>query len=167
MTRVCKVFWCLFTIMLLATPALAQGILFVGTDEEEFDNTLPDRLGKFVTSGAGLGSGVIIPLDYHLNGIANGVGFLYAGDALSNSLRTIDYDGTLLTSISAGFASGCCNEEMVVATGSEIVGTGTLFHAHYSTNIQLIRGGRRYCRRCRACPDAPAPSRVPSGIVRA
>jgi len=122
----------IFVAMLgLAVSAFADGTLFIGTDTEEFSGILPDRLGKYTTTGPVIGPGVIIPLDYPLNGMGNGSGFLYAGDALSNTLRTIDYNGGLLTSIPAGFLSGCCNEEMVVAIGSEVVGTGTLFHAHY------------------------------------
>jgi len=117
--------------VVLAASAFADGTLFIGTDEEDFLGILPDRLGKFATTGPVIGPGAIIPLDYPLNGMANGGGFLYAGDALSSQLRTIDYNGNLLTDILAGFASGCCNEEMVVAIGSEIVGTGTLFHAHF------------------------------------
>lgn len=117
----------------LASPAFADGTLFIGTDTEEFNGILPDRLGRFTTMGASVTGGAILPLDYPLNGMANGGGFLYAGDALSSTLRKIDYDGNLLSSVAAGFPAGCCNEDMVV------VGT-TLYHAHFSTNIQLIDG---------------------------
>jgi hypothetical protein len=110
----------------LTTPAFADGTLFVGTDTEEFNSVLPDRLGRYTTNGPAIvGAGTIISLDYHLNGMGNGGGFLYAGDALTSSLRTIGYDGTLLTEVAAGFASGCCNEEMVFD------GTN-LYHAHFS-----------------------------------
>lgn len=110
--------------LMLAAPAFADGVLFAGTDEEDFAEGLPDRLGRFTTVGPTVTGGAVIPLDYFLNGMANGPGFLYAGDALSNTLRTIDYDGTLLTSIAAGFPTGCCNEEML-ADGA------LLFHAHW------------------------------------
>jgi hypothetical protein len=69
--------------VVLAASAFADGTLFIGTDEEDFLGTLPDRLGKFATTGPVIGPGVIIPLDYPLNGMVNGGGFLYAGDALS------------------------------------------------------------------------------------
>ncbi len=125
-------------VLVLAATAYADGTLFIGTDTEEFHGVLPDRLGKAPTIGATLGPVSIIPLDYPLNGMVNAGGFLFAGDALSNMLRTIDYNGNPLSAIPAGFPSGCCNEEMLVAIGSEVVGTGTLFHAHFPTNIQLI-----------------------------
>jgi len=131
--------------LVLAATAYADGTLFFGTDAEEFNGVTPDRLGKAPTIGAVMGPVSIIPLHYPLNGIVNGGGFLYAGDPgvfagvpVPGMLRTIDYNGNLLTAIPAGLPSGCCNEEMLVAMGSEVVGTGTLFHAHYPTNIQLI-----------------------------
>lgn len=125
----------------LATPAFADGTLFVGTDTEEFNGITPDRLGRFTTVGPSIGGGGIIDLDFPLNGLANGDGFLYAGDPLSNTLRKIDYSGNLITSISAGFSpcglsEDCKNEDMVF--------DGTkLYHAHWSTtsppgNIQII-----------------------------
>lgn len=118
-------------VLVLATPAFADGTLYMGTDTEEFNSVLPDRLARYATIGASIGAGVIIPLDYPLNGMANAGGFLYAGDALSSTLRRIDYDGNLLSAIAAGFDAGCCNEDMVVAGAN-------LYHAHFSTNIQLI-----------------------------
>jgi len=141
MNRLLRILSCLPVAILLATPVFAQGTLFVGTDDEDFAGTLPDRLGEFAVSGPVVGPGVIIPLDYHLNGIANGDGFLFAGDALTNTLRRINYDGSPFFAIGAGFPAGCCNEEMLVAVGTEISGTGTLFHVHFSPtvgNIQLI-----------------------------
>jgi hypothetical protein len=121
----------LLTASVLATPAFADGTLFIGTDTEEFNNVLPDRLGRFTTNGPSIVGGGIISIPYPLNGVANGSGFLFAGDALSSTLRRIDYNGTLLTSTPAGFPSGCCNEDMVLD------GTN-LYHAHYSTNIQRL-----------------------------
>lgn len=118
--------------LMLAAPAFADGVLFAGTDEEDFAEALPDRLGRFTTVGPTVTGGAVIPLDYFLNGMANGPGFLYAGDALSNTLRTIDYDGTLLTSIAAGFPTGCCNEEMLWDGAS-----GLLYHAHF----EVVGGG--------------------------
>lgn len=131
--RLSKLAFSCLTVLVLATPAFADGTLYIGTDDEEFRGVLPDRLGRFTTNGSSIGAGGIISINYFLNGMANGDGFLYAGDALSNTLRRIDYNGNLLSSVPAGFAAGCCNEDMV-AVGAN------LYHVHYSTNIQLIDG---------------------------
>jgi hypothetical protein len=125
----------------LAASAMADGRLFVGTDTEEFNGITPDRLGRFTTVGPTISGGGIIPLDFPLNGMGGGAGFLYAGDPLSNMLRTVAYDGTLLSAIPAGFApcglfEACKNEDLVFD------GTN-LYHAHWSPttppgNIQRI-----------------------------
>jgi hypothetical protein len=113
-----------------AAPAGA-GTLFIGTDTEEFQGTGTSYLIKATVSGANFVSQTNIVLDYPLNGLGDGPGFLYSGDPNSNTLRTIDYNGGLLTSVAAGFANSCCNEEMQFAGGK-------LYHAHYSDNIQQI-----------------------------
>src|SRR6266508_4423785 len=98
----------------LATPAFA-GTLYVGTDTEEFAG-LPGNLGRFTTSGATITGGGLIPIDYPLNGMVNAGGFLYAGDPgvfagvpVPSKLRTISYDGALISEIPAAFPTGCCN----------------------------------------------------------
>ena len=111
--------------------ATQAGTLFIGTDTEEFNSVATSYLIKATVSGANFVSQTNIVLSYPLNGIGDGPGFLYSGDPSSNTLRTIDYNGNLLTSVSAGFPSTCCNEEM------QFLG-GNLYHAHYSDNIQQI-----------------------------
>ena len=61
-----RIAWSVIVAMVLAAPVFAQGTLFVGTDQEDFAGTLPDRLGRFSVSGPVVGPGVIIPLPYHL-----------------------------------------------------------------------------------------------------
>ena len=107
------------------------GTLFIGTDTEEFGGLTTSYLFKAVVSGPNFVSEAAIPLNFPLNGIGDGPGFLYAGDPSTNTLRTIDYNGNLLTSTAGGFPSTCCNEEMQFAGGK-------LYHAHYVDNIQQI-----------------------------
>ena len=111
--------------------ATQAGTLFIGTDTEEFQGVGTSYLIKATVNGANFVSQNNIVLSYPLNGIGDGPGFLYSGDPSSNTLRTIDYNGNLLTSVSAGFANNCCNEEMQFAGGK-------LYHAHWSDNIQQI-----------------------------
>jgi hypothetical protein len=113
------------------TTAASAGILFIGTDTEEFNGLSTGYLIRATVSGASFVSQTNIPLNYPLNGLGDGPGFLYSGDPNSNTLRTIDYNGNLLTSVTAGFANACCNEEMQFSNGN-------LYHAHWSDNIQQI-----------------------------
>jgi hypothetical protein len=117
----------------LATSASA-GTLFMGTDTEEFNGLSTSFLIVATTNGANFVSQFAIPLNYPLNGLGDGPGFLYAGDPESNTLRTIDYNGNLLTSVTAGFPNSCCNEEMQFDNGN-------LYHAHWGDNIQQIDPG--------------------------
>lgn len=109
----------------------SAGTLFIGTDTEEFGALSTSYLFKATVSGPNFVSQTAIPLNFPLNGIGDGPGFLYAGDPNTNGFRTIDYNGNLLTSTTGGFPSTCCNEEMQFAGGK-------LYHAHYSDNIQQI-----------------------------
>lgn len=109
----------------------SAGTLFIGTDTEEFGGLSTSYLIKATVSGANFVSQQNISLNYPLNGLGDGPGFLYSGDPLTNTLRTIDYNGGLLTSVTGGFPNTCCNEEMQFAGGK-------LFHAHYADNIQQI-----------------------------
>lgn len=107
------------------------GTLFIGTDTEEFSGLGSNYLIKATVSGPNFVSQQNIPLRFPLNGLGDGPGFLYSGDPLTNTLRTIDYNGALLTSVTGGFPNTCCNEEMQFASGK-------LYHAHYADNIQQI-----------------------------
>jgi hypothetical protein len=111
--------------------AANAGTLFIGTDTEEFQGLGTSYLVKATVSGANFVSQTNITLSYPLNGLGDGPGFLYSGDPNTNTLRTIDYNGNLLTSVPAGFANTCCNEEMQFSGGK-------LYHAHWSDNIQQI-----------------------------
>ena len=113
-----------------ALPAVA-GTLFIGTDTEEFNNAAGSYLFKVTVNGANFVSQQNIPLGFALNGLGDGPGFLYAGAPQTNTLNTVGYDGSLLTTTTAGFANTCCNEEM------QFFG-GKLYHAHWADNIQQI-----------------------------
>src|SRR5437773_2588844 len=124
-------------LLLAGNRVQASGILYVATDAEDFENggagSLPDHLAKITTSGAAVVSQTTIDTRYQINGLADGGAFMYAGDALSNTLRTIDFDGNLLTSVAAGFDSGCCNEDMAYDPATNI-----LYHPHWTVNIQAL-----------------------------
>ncbi|MBE2257433.1 MAG: PEP-CTERM sorting domain-containing protein [Candidatus Accumulibacter sp.] len=119
----------------LAACATAQvasaGVLFIGTDNEEFAGTGFSTLVKATVNGANFVSQIGIPLTFNLNGLGDGPGYLYAGEPEANTLRTIDYDGNVLSTVTAGFPNNCCNEEMQFSGGK-------LYHAHYPDNIQQI-----------------------------
>jgi hypothetical protein len=114
-----------------ASAPSSAGILFIGTDTEEFNGLSTSYLIKATVSGANFVSQQNISLNFALNGLGDGPGFLYAGDPLTNTLNTVDYNGNLLTSVAGGFPSTCCNEEMQFAGGN-------LYHAHYADNVQQI-----------------------------
>jgi hypothetical protein len=111
-----------------------DGVLFVGTDTDVFEGGT-NRLGRFILRGATMETGgTLIPINYPLNGVALYGGNLLAGDPRSNTLGTIDFYGTVLSSIQAGFPvnadNTCCNEGMVLDNN------GTLWHAFYPNAIQ-------------------------------
>ena len=110
-----------------------RGFLFTGTDTEEFGGAVngPDRLGRFRTDGSNVVGGGLLTTSYPINGMADAGGFLYSGDPYSNTIRKISYSGALLGSVVAGFAPGCCSEDMIVAGR-------VLYHAHYSGAIEKL-----------------------------
>ena len=111
--------------------AAIAGTLFIGTDTFVFNNLNVSYLMKATVNGSTFVSQTNIPLNFALNGIGDGPGFLYAGDPNTNTLNTVSYNGTLLSSVTGGFPNNCCNEEMQFAGGK-------LYHAHYSDVIQQI-----------------------------
>ncbi|MFI5397909.1 MAG: YncE family protein [Candidatus Binatia bacterium] len=117
----------------LSATATYAGTLFIGSDRFVF-NSLPSVLAKATVNGPNLVSQTNIPLSFPLNGIGDGPGFLFAGDPDSNTLRTVSYAGNLLSTVSAGFPSSCCNEEMQYFNGN-------FYHAHWSDMIQQIDPG--------------------------
>ncbi|WP_313950714.1 PEP-CTERM sorting domain-containing protein [Accumulibacter sp.] len=114
-----------------AAQVASAGVLFIGTDNEEFTNTGFSTLVKATVNGANFVSQTNIPLAFDLNGLGDGPGFLYAGTPNSNTLRTIDYNGNVLSTVTAGFPNFCCNEELQFSGGK-------LYHAHWSDNIEEI-----------------------------
>ena len=117
------------------------GTLFIGTDMEDFGGGCPgcpagavDRLGKTTVTGATVNVSTVLYLNQFLNGLGDGTGFLYAGQAVTNHINEIDYNGNF---IGAGFnaaipgAGTCCNEEL------QLVGN-VLYHAHYNTEIERL-----------------------------
>jgi hypothetical protein len=121
---------------LLACVSLSQSArastLFIGSDTEDFANVLPDRLGIATVTGAIFNSQVIVPMDFHLNGLGDGAGFLYAGVPGGNHINEINYTGGLIGGFNGAVPnSGCCNEEM------QLVGN-VLYHAHYLDEIEQL-----------------------------
>ncbi|MEO5741988.1 MAG: PEP-CTERM sorting domain-containing protein [Vicinamibacterales bacterium] len=121
-------------VLLQSARADASGILFVATDQEEFDSLgLPDRIARLETSGATVVSQATLLTDYFVNGLADGGGFLFAGDPVSSLLHRINLDGTLISTVTAGFPPVCCSEDMAFDPA-----TGILYHGHYSTSIEAL-----------------------------
>jgi hypothetical protein len=116
-----------------AGPAFA-GTLFIGTDEDTFNNVLPDQLGVATVNGASLVGVTVHPTSFHINGMTDvsGENFLYAGDPFSDLINKVSYTGALISSTPiTGMATSCCNEDMIW-TGTQ------LYHAQYNNGIQLI-----------------------------
>jgi hypothetical protein len=124
-------------LLLGAAPAQAhghsRGVLFVGTDTEEFHGAPlgPDRLGRFRTRGPNMVDSTIITTSYPINGMTNARGFLYSGDPNSNVIRRISYNGRLLRTTVAAFPPTCCSEDMVLDGRF-------LYHAHYPSAIEKL-----------------------------
>ncbi len=120
--------------------AFASGELYVATDNEEFTGpTPPDRIAKMITNGPLVISTQIIVTDYPVNGLGDGGDFMFAGTPSEATLRTIDWDGNLLTTVPAGWSSGCCSEDMAFDPVPQIGSpNGILYHAHHADNIQAV-----------------------------
>jgi hypothetical protein len=125
--------------LLLAHPGFGSTI-FIGTDQEDFGDcpttgpyacTSLDRLGKATVSGPNVVTSTIIPLDFFLNGLGDGTGFLYAGQAGTDRINEIDYNGNLVGGFNAAIPNSLYNEEM------QLVG-GTLYHAHFPSEIERL-----------------------------
>jgi hypothetical protein len=142
----------------LGGPASA-GTLFAGTDENSFNNVLPDQLGVATVNGPNLVSNTDYATNcsagpnctsgsFHLNGVADtGNNTLYAGDPFSDRINTVSFTGQLLnTEHITGMATGCCNENMVW-TGTQ------LFHAQYNNGVQLINLGSGTITQTYSQPD--------------
>jgi hypothetical protein len=126
-----------------ASRTEASGILLVAADTEDFAHpgTGPDRIARIETNGAIVVNQSIINTDYLVNGLADGGGFLFAGTPQANTLSRINYDGSFISSVAAGFpgAGTCCNEDMAFDPAvSAARPNGTLYHAHWDDNIQAI-----------------------------
>jgi len=119
-------------------PSLA-GTLFIGTDMEDFGGGCPgcpagtvDRIGKTTVTGATVNVSTIIYLNQFLNGLGDGAGFLYAGQAVTSHINEIDYNGNFLgAGFNAAIPAACCNEEL------QLVGN-VLYHAHYNNEIEQL-----------------------------
>ena len=126
-----------------SNPFNVDGLLFAGTDQRTFDNVTPDQLGRFTMNGTNQTGGTVLSVPYHINGIAQGGNFLYAGDPNSNTLQTIDFNGNPVnnftvnnvpvSSVQAGFPNVCCNEDMAFDPVGNV-----LWHAHWSTEIEQL-----------------------------
>lgn len=141
MLTIRRTFLCLALVGLFASASHASPVtLFIGTDMEDFGGGCPgcpagtiDRLGIDTVNGASLITSSIKYEDFFLNGLGDGAGFLYAGQAVTNRINKIDYSGNLIGGFNAAIpgAGTCCNEEL------QLVGN-TLYHAHYSTEIEQL-----------------------------
>jgi hypothetical protein len=111
-----------------------DGLLFAGTDHNTVSGTpLPDQLGRFTINGTSMTGGGALSVNYYINGMAQAGKFLYAGDPNSNTLRTIDFNGGLVSSVAAGFPNACCNEDMHFDAANNV-----LWHANYSLEIEKL-----------------------------
>jgi hypothetical protein len=121
-----------FAPAITATSAQA-GRLIAVTDGYSFNGLSTSALSTVMTSGSSVLSGpVVTPTSYPLNGIGAGPGYLFGGDPYSTTLRTLSYNGTLLSSTTAAIQNGCCNEQYAYLGGN-------LYHAQYgSGGIQEI-----------------------------
>lgn len=116
-----------------------EGTLFVAVDSEDFASSLPDKIAKITTEGPTVLSNTIIETDFPVNGLADGGDFMFAGTPNQNILQKVDFDGNLISTVNAEFPSTCCNEDMAldpIPTNDRP--NGTLYHAHWSNNIQAI-----------------------------
>ena len=111
-----------------------DGLLFAGTDHNTVSGTpLPDQLGRFTINGTSMTGGGALSVNYYINGMAQAGKFLYAGDPNSNTLRTIDFNGGLVSSVAAGFPNACCNEDMHFDAANNV-----LWHANNSLEIEKL-----------------------------
>jgi hypothetical protein len=111
-----------------------DGLLFAGTGHNTVSGTpLPDQLGRFTINGTSMTGGGALSVNYYINGVAQAGKFLYAGDPNSNTLRTIDFNGGLVSSVVAGFPNACCNEDMHFDAANNV-----LWHANYSLEIEKL-----------------------------
>ena len=117
----------------MTIPAFADGTLFIGADVEEFGGGgLPDKIGKYETSGATIESGSNIETDFFVNGLTIIDGNrLLTGTPLINELRTATFDAVELESFVADIPNTCCNEDM--AYDGNFV-----WHAWFSGSIQKL-----------------------------
>ncbi len=93
----------------------ACGLLFIGSDTEEFepDVTPPDRLGVASVQGSTAVAVNILETEFDLNGLApSGVGTLFSGDPFSSAHNEISTSGTLLNSVTGPLDTECCNEDL-------------------------------------------------------
>ena len=105
-----------------------DAVLFAGTDQNTLSgNPLPDQLGRSTINGTTVTGSSILSVPYHINGMAQGGNFLYAGDPNSNTLQRIDFNGNALSSVTAGFPNTCCNEDMAFDAANSV-----LWHANNS-----------------------------------
>ena len=131
-----RVWMALLAFAMSTGAAHASGILVAGRDTEDFANLLPDALAKTTTTGAVNGVTTIISTNYHVNGIGDGGGFLYAGSAIQQNFLTIDYNGNLLTSGSSpGFKTSCCNEDIAYDPA-----TNTVYRGEFDSAIVAVNG---------------------------
>jgi len=117
----------------MTIPAFADGTLFIGADVEDFADVLPDKIGKYETSGATIVTGSNIETDFFVNGLTVIDGDrLLTGTPFLNELRTATFDAVELDSFVADIPNGpCCNEDM--AYDGNFV-----WHAFFSTEIQKL-----------------------------
>lgn len=136
---------CAMCVLLLTTaPQSAQaGTLFAAADTEDFaqvntclviGQACPDRIAVVTTTGPTVDSVVIITTDYMVNGMADAGGQLLTGTPQKPWLRRVQFDGTLISSLTApalNFGGNCCNEEMLFVP--QLVGDPKVYHAKFGS----------------------------------
>ena len=108
------------------------GTLIAATDGFVFGGVPGSEFSVSQTSGTSVGPQTITDVNFGLNGIGAGPGYLFGGDPETSDLYTLDYNGNVLSHIVApGVPNGCCNEQYAYVDG-------TLYHAFYSSFIQSL-----------------------------
>lgn len=129
--------FCVIAIAAVAISSAQAGELIAVTDAYQFDGLTTSALSTAPTYGSAVGGPSITSVLYPLNGIGLAPGGeLYGADPYGNTLRTLQYNGTLTNSVSAGasgFNSGgnCCSEQFAMFDGN-------LYHGQYGSGIQQV-----------------------------
>lgn len=123
-------------LIFLVGSANAGGVLYAGTDEEEFnqpnDNT-SDRIGKFTTNGANVLGGAIIVTPEHVNGMTVIGDQLITGTVGTRATTAIDGQTLRTRDLSCVQQSSDVADLLTTQFNEDMAFDGTfLWHAHFT-----------------------------------